>query len=601
MSYGAGLLQLPPVLKKKSSRPKEDTIFPLSVDRNDIAFKTRSRNKAFDYSGYHPAELLKIKENPFFFPDDPGWISLRQNDAKAKKEQRQLERQKSVIEKTTFQSRARAHQLPIVRDPMSFRHKKEKEISKKEEAELTQTAFLQQKKFRVRPVENEFTHQFIQRKREIFLVNFAIKTKQDEICYFKKKTLEAEEELDKNAERIHQDALNFDEFLKQTDQGAVEAMKEVETEIKCKSKKIIEHRRLLAQISVLKADLAKKDDLLFEELSYKRFLLQVAYNIKSPKGPITVESWIKKKQQMINDEIKKLDAEKEGNDARLKARGKWRAVRQSIVPNNTQLIKKLEEKQGLPLAKLRFPEEWSHPKLCDKDTEKLKSLMEKPKKLIKVMRNLEDENLKLIFHYQNSQENLEEFKLMHAQTVRKIARNTNHLKGQVQKLERICEEYEEKASELQFMCQMTESVDKTDASDDLLETLTLKIKQVYSATVCENVLLNIDAIVMLTGIENKMQELLADIEEMPQEIVNEIRQAKAKSRRQELREAKLQQEKERQLQRALKAQERALKTHKKSMKRQLMKRSSPEKSGVQKIRTHDSHIIKTDSQLFLED
>ena len=32
-------------------------------------------------------------------------------------------------------------------------------------------------------------------QREIFLVNFAIKTKLDEISYFKKKTLEAEEQV----------------------------------------------------------------------------------------------------------------------------------------------------------------------------------------------------------------------------------------------------------------------------------------------------------------------------------------------------------------------------------------------------------------------
>ena len=45
-------------------------------------------------------------------------------------------------------------------------------------------------------------------------------------------------QLNNDAERIHQDAINFDDFLKQTDQGAVEAMLEVEKETKLKMKKV---------------------------------------------------------------------------------------------------------------------------------------------------------------------------------------------------------------------------------------------------------------------------------------------------------------------------------------------------------------------------
>jgi len=609
MSYGPDVLQLPPVLQKKSSRFHEETTIPLSIDRNEISSRARSRNKTpIDFFGGHPTELLKAKENPFYFPADPGWISLRQKDTREKKEQRRLEREKCVSEKTTFQSRARAFKLPFSRDSVSLHQSKNKKLTQKEEAELfQQSTFLQQKKFRVRPVENEFTHQFIQRKREIFLVNFAIKTKLDEISYFKKKTLEAEEQLNRDAERIHQDALNFDEFLKQTDQGAVEAMKQVEVETKLKQKKIMEHRRLLAQISVLKADLAKKDDLLFEQLSFKRFLLQVAYNLTSSNEPITVECWIKKKQEMIDNSIAKITAASSKPEQKEKSKSKRKQahIQQSNKALNSKkdqeqkkLKKKMEEKQSLALAKVRFPEEWSHPELCEQDTDKLKSLLENPDKLVKIMRNLEDENLKLIFHYQNSQENLEEFKLMHKKTARKIAKNTSYLKGQVLKMERICREYENKALELKFMCEMTESNDQPDVSDRVLQHLTEKIKLVYNATVCENLLVNIDAIVMLTGIENKMQELLTDIEEMPQEIVREIRMAKSKLRRQQLREAKLQQERERQLLRAMKAQRRALTTHKKVCTRKLMRRSSPTKN-IQKIRTDDSHVVKTDSQLFL--
>ena len=81
---------------------------------------------------------------------------------------------------------------------------------------------------RHRPIQREFVSDIIANKREIFLAEYVLQTKRQSLTKLQEKATLAERELNVSENKLEQDACMFDEFLRQTDKSAVDAMHEAE-------------------------------------------------------------------------------------------------------------------------------------------------------------------------------------------------------------------------------------------------------------------------------------------------------------------------------------------------------------------------------------
>jgi hypothetical protein len=96
--------------------------------------------------------------------------------------------------------------------------------------------------------------------------------KRDEIKKLEQLAQEEERELELAERHLEEDAIMFDEFLKENDKNSVEAIKAAEQETKLKLEKVSEIKRLNVQITALKSEISKNEEQLQEYRYYKKFL-----------------------------------------------------------------------------------------------------------------------------------------------------------------------------------------------------------------------------------------------------------------------------------------------------------------------------------------
>uniref|UniRef100_H2YIP6 DUF4200 domain-containing protein n=1 Tax=Ciona savignyi TaxID=51511 RepID=H2YIP6_CIOSA len=430
----------------------------------------------------------------------------------------------------------------------------------------------------------------------MFLVNFGIKTKRDEISGFKERAIMEEHKMRKRAQRLHEDAVLFDEFLKATDEAAVEAMKRTEKETKTKIEKTAELRRMQVKLNSAKGDISKTDETLSDYLRYKSFLLQVKDNLEAKDGDLlTSDEWLEKRVKE-----RKLEKERKKRKKKPESQAKQRAQRIAPYINRLDVFIQLKRNttprtvtrtsSKLSFSKVDFPEEWDTTS-PQSENGKFHSEIE----LLQIIKDLEEENLKMIYHFQHSEEALEETKVGYCETKAKLVKEVLVLKKQVLRMEKMIADAQERSKELKLMCQILDE-GTHENGDQALVDLNEKVEKVYY-NVVGKLMLNIDGLMMLTNIENKMELLLDEIESLPEAAVKEIQKIKDKERRLQLREDKLAIQRHRQEDRARKAQERANANSFKRVGRRLVFRSEPIKGRVAKA-SNDA-IVTTDSSLFL--
>ncbi|CAK8679787.1 unnamed protein product [Clavelina lepadiformis] len=338
-------------------------------------------------------------------------------------------------------------------------------------------------KLRVRPVEREFTHELIQRKREMFLVNFALQTKRDQINEYKSRRIAEEYKLKKTAETLQKDAQTFNEFVKANDESAVNAMKASERESRLKLEKITELRRMQTLLGTAKAEISKMDEFLADYLSYKSFLLQVHHNInkKNDEKILTTEQWearLKNIRKRKAERIKKKKAQEE-NKRRpsIPARKRQFSISKDAKKSKERMTSPVMSKQ-LAFTKINFPEEWEEDEIeATKKTERISYLLEDPKFLPNLIRDMEEENLKLILHNQYSEETVDEVKHAYDVTTKKMEKEVKLLRKQVEGLQASIKVTNRRSKSLQIMCHL---LDKGvhENGDKALSDLNQKIEEV---------------------------------------------------------------------------------------------------------------------------
>lgn len=505
--------------------------------------------------------------NPFSVPADNDIFMLRDKERQKKKQERIKQRSMKVHEKTTYSSRVNAKTAAMRKigeesDDEEGEEKKDKDgaIAVKDDPQFTLAIT------KDRHVEKENLADFIAKKREMFLVQYSLGVKRDEMRKLEEIAQAEEKKLELAEQYLEEDAAMFDEFLKENDKNSVEAIKIAEAETKLKLEKVAEIKKINAQMMAIKSEISKNEDTLKEYMLYKHFL-----------DSLTPQEW-KDGKRKKREEARKLKQKekpaprKKVSTDRTSSRSSRTQSRSSQKPGGTPQGTRRPKGDGETESQTSQSTYESDEEESDEEPE---LFFGDPQQLLDIFAELEEQNLSLIQNSQETEEALEEMKQTIKQTQERMNRETEVLKSQIDFLNDAIAREEERAADLEMKSKMFSYGEfKAEDQEKMLAALNKKVEEVYRNCIGDNEA-NISTLQMLTNIENRLEELFENIEMMPPDRVEMAEKAKEKERRLRLREEKMEQQRLHQEDRVRRALERAQAEPKKKTGKPLMFRSEP--------------------------
>ncbi|KAG9473116.1 hypothetical protein GDO78_014327 [Eleutherodactylus coqui] len=509
----------------------------------------------FCTAAHEEKKKKKSDANPFRIPPDLDVFQIRDQEREKKEMEKERNKHLKVYQKATYITRMNAEM---------GRLRREIEDEEVEETGANGVPALQENPSwklavtRDRNIQRENLNDYINKKREMFHLEYSLQVKREEIQKLETMAATEEHKLEKAEQFLEQDAIRFDEFLKENDRNSVEAMKH---------------------------DIAKSEEILREYLTYKEFLFRL-----SPK------EW---QEQILKKEAKERDSkfhpppisqekDKRGSVSHkgstppvsgrkpesrssgpLGSRDSTRDIRQ---PSRSSLKTVASKK----VNSVTVQDDNNSEHLMSSDSEEEAELyFTDPKQLLNIFSEMEERNLSLIQNSQETEEALEEIKHTITMTKKKMEDETQQLKAQITHLQAAITQEEERAADLEMKCRVFAFGQYSfEEQEKMLLSLTKKVGEVYQACIKEN-RANLNALQMLTVMEQQVEELLDNIEAIPKDRLEIAEKAKEKERRLRLRDEKIKQQKLHQEERLRRALERAQADPKKTTGRKLMMRSDP--------------------------
>ncbi|KAM5332363.1 coiled-coil domain-containing protein 38 [Glossophaga mutica] len=524
------------------------------------------------------AEKLKDesikKQGPYkiFFKD---LFLSKDSEVAERKKEKFLNRSKKIHQKTTFSSRmkSRSHLSQI--------------------AVRTDTAIGSFEKFMLDPAlilrlqegsdAKRNIHEFISDQRNRFLLEYTLSTKRSAITKFEKCIETEERQILKAETKLQDDAIAFEEFLRENDQRSVEALKVAAQETVNKLHMMAELKKASLEVQAVKSEISKLEFLLKEYMKYGLFLLKL-----SPK------------QWQIQQALKRVQVSqsKENMDGTLpkiltksnarKGEGSAEDVRKtsflddyspgaSIQGNTRDLQLHSQNRSASVSSEDSLDEE------LDYDLEP-ELYFKEPEELLQVLTELEEQNLTLVQYSQDVDENLEDVNKREKLIQDKINSNIDFLLEHKEMLKANCLREEEKAAELELRSRLFNFGEfNSEAQERLIDSLSKKINQVYKVCIGDGEVGSLNPVQKLVKIESRLVELSDLIETIPKENVEAIERIKQKERRQKLREEKMKEKQRHQEERLRAALERAVAQPKKKLGRRLVYRSKPPSGNKQEL------------------
>uniref|UniRef100_A0A8C6BND6 Coiled-coil domain containing 38 n=1 Tax=Monodon monoceros TaxID=40151 RepID=A0A8C6BND6_MONMO len=391
-------------------------------------------------------------------------------------------------------------------------------------------------------------HEFINDQRDRFMLEYALSTKRNTIQEFEKHTTMKERQLMKAEKKLEEDAMAFEEFLRENDQRSVDALKIAAQETINKLQMTTELKKASMEIQLMKSEIAKTEFLLKEYMNYGFFLLKL-----SPK------------QWQIQQAMKRVSKNKENVNVKLPS------------------IMTMAQKSGIFFFFYSRAESISSEDslefFLDDDMDydlEPELYFKEPEELLQVLTELEEQNLTLVQYSQDVDENLEDVNKREKLIQDKINTNIEFLLEHKEMLKANCVREEEKAAELELRSRLFSFGEcNSDAQEKLIDSLSKKINQVYKVCIGDAEVGSLNPVQKLVKVESRLVELSDLIESIPKENVEAIERMKQKERRQKLREEKVKEKQKHQKERLKTALERAGAQPKKKLGRQLIYRSKP--------------------------
>ncbi|XP_073069756.1 coiled-coil domain-containing protein 38 isoform X2 [Manis javanica] len=476
----------------------------------------------------------------------------------AKKKEKYMNRLMKVHQKSTFSSRmkSRSHLGQIVLyshpAPGSF-----------EKSGLDPTLVL---RLTERADTKRTVHEFINDQRDRFLLEYALSTKRNTIKKFERLIATKERQLIKAEKKLQEDAVAFEEFLRENDQKSADALKIAAQETINKLQMTAELKKASRDTQAVKSEIAKTEFLLRDYMKYGLFLLKL-----SPK-PWQIQQAMKrvqvsKSQEDMNVTLPKILTRK---PSRKTKSGPVLILqnKKSSLSNQSESISS-EDSLELFLDDMDYDLE---PELYFKE----------PEELLQVLTELEEQNLTLVQYSQDVDENLEDVNKREKLIQDKINSNIEFLLKHKEMLKANCEREEEKAAELELRSRLFSFGEfNSEAQEKLIDSLSKKINQVCKVCIGDTEVGGLDPVQKLVKVESRLVELSDLFDSIPKENVEAIERIKQKERRQKLREEKIKEKQKHHEERLKAALERAVAQPKIKLGRRLTYRSKPPSDNKQ--------------------
>ncbi|XP_012887747.1 PREDICTED: coiled-coil domain-containing protein 37 [Dipodomys ordii] len=549
-----------------------------------------------------PSPEHGASDNPFHLSGDADFFVLREKEKRKAILEREQKKNLRVHQKMTYSSKLLARHGSLRRELQMEEDTDDQELIS--EAERLRSikdntawklAMTQEKK-----VEPDRMNSYIQQKREMFLIQYNLEMKRNEMQRLEMLAAREEGRLKKAEKSLEKDASLFDEFLKENDRSSVQAMRVAEKETKAKMEKIVEIRDITTQIMNIKSEISKFEDSLQRCKLYKDFLYkmspeewleaqsrkQLAFKRAKEMAAAPKPSTSTVEDKGLGPGIKSKAASqwsKEPGKKSVKLAGSEPAVRssshlqQSSHPSDLAVMQVSSSVLPLPIQED-----------ADSDAEDLELYFTDPQQLLDIFAELEEQNLSLIQNTQEMEETLEDLTRTLKSTQNRMDREVKQLKHWITTMMKSIDKEEEMAAELQFKARVFHFGEyKADQQDKLLESLNQKVQNVYKNCVGPQQETSLSTVQMLTVVEHLLDDLLENLERVPQAKIEQAGKAKERERRQRLREEKARMQMLLQEERMKRARARAQAQIKKKRGRKLVCRSQP---PVEKVQEESEHV-----------
>ncbi|XP_003808295.2 coiled-coil domain-containing protein 38 isoform X2 [Pan paniscus] len=510
---------------------------------------------------------------------------FKENEMAAKETEKFMNRNMKVYQKTTFSSRMKSHSY------------------------LSQLAFYPKRSGRSfekfgpgpapipRLIEGSDTkrtvHEFINDQRDRFLLEYALSTKRNTIKKFEKDIAMRERQLKKAEKKLQDDALAFEEFLRENDQRSVDALKMAAQETINKLQMTAELKKASVEVQAVKSEIAKTEFLLREYMKYDFFLLQMSPKHWQTQQALKRAQASKSKANIILPKLlAKLSLHSSNKEGILEESGRTAVLSEDASQGRdsqgkpSRSLTRTPEKRKSNLAESFGSEDSLEFLLDDEMDVDLEPALyfKEPEELLQVLRELEEQSLTLFQYSQDVDENLEEVNKREKVIQDKTNSNIEFLLEQEEMLKANCVREEEKAAELQLKSKLFSFGEfNSDAQEILIDSLSKKITQVYKVCIGDAEDDGLNPIQKLVKLESRLVELCDLIESIPKENVEAIERMKQKEWRQKFRDEKMKEKQRHQEERLKAALEKAVAQPKKKLGRRLVFHSKPPSGNKQQL------------------
>ncbi|XP_042179659.1 cilia- and flagella-associated protein 100-like [Oncorhynchus tshawytscha] len=547
----------------------------------------------------HNVGKLKPRANPFEVLDDN--ISPIRKREKESRKLSQLGLQ--VHEKVTYAGRMKAKQADLRRKLREGLEEEDTAQQGGEEsrlAELQNTPAWRAAMIKDCNIDKESINEFINQKKEMFLLEYSLAVKRGEIEQLEKVAAAEERKLTHAQQFLEDDAIIFDQFLKENDKNSVEAIKVAELETKVKMEKMSEIKRITTRMVSIKSDISKFEDIIKEFKMHKEFLFKLS--------PLEWQEAhrAKAKTLKLKSATKDKPKEKDKDERATPKRRTTTDSKESFAGESCHLSgmlgPPLDSRQvGVtnslnsclfrnPVAELKTDssEYEEDPELYFRD----------PRQLLELLTELEEQNLSLIQNSRETEDAQEEFRQVMDYNRKKMEVETNQLTQQIDIMTHTIQRERERAAELELRARLFNfGKYKSDDQEGMFDSLGVKVEEVYRGCVGDSEA-NLSTLQMLKAIESRLDELLEKVEIVPKERLVLAERAKEKERRFRLRDEKMHQDKQHQEERLKRALERAQADVKKTTGKKLMARSQRPARKLKTSQVYDISDKEKEEQLY---
>ncbi|XP_025908367.1 cilia- and flagella-associated protein 100 [Nothoprocta perdicaria] len=539
-------------------------------------------------------------KNPFTLPPDIDIFSIRDKEKEKAKEERERRKTMKIYEKMTYSTKINVKQKMF----RKMLQKEEEEEDRKQATETDRLKALQDSLswktalMKDQHLERESFRDYVNNRRQIFLLEYTMAVKRDEIQRLENLAKTEERKLEKAEDHLEKDAVMFDEFLKENDKISVQALKIAEKETAAKTEKIMEIQAITSQIMNLESDISKFEDTLQEYKRYRDFLYQL-----SPK------EWQEEyaKRHAREQELRKASKTKEESASRRATmeKGNYLDMQSSLSSGSSdfRLLCEIGSEfkdilKPLSADKLSLVEEQESESCSDEEDEELELYFTDPQQLLSIFTELEEQNLSLIQNSQDVEETLDELRHTLITTCNRMDQEIEQLKQLAATVKSSIAKEEETAADLKLRVRIFSFGEyKADVQDKMLANLNQKVLEVYRSCIGENEA-NLGTLQMLAVIEKQLDDLLECLERIPPAKIEQAEKAKEKERRIRLREEKKRQQKLLQEERLQRALARAQADIKKKTGRRLVFRSHPPVKKEKQKQTQEQMDEEKQEQLY---